>query len=281
MVELSAGDSPGDPRRDCGGDTFNTAVYLARAGLDVGYLTRLGDDSASDEIVERMQLEGIDTSAVTRCAGREPGRYTIDNGPGGERRFTYARDRSPARELFRQVPRLPDLDLFYFTGITLAITREDLDKLLHLLEDLREKHCRIVFDPNYRSALWRDRDEARRHYQAVLPLCHTALPTLEDEAALWDISGAEQCRALFADHGIEEIIIKGDDLVTHAFLREETLERRASAVTAVDTTGAGDAFNAGYLAARLSGCDLDTAVTRAQQLASDVVQHRGAILPRA
>ena len=88
----------------CGGDTFNTAVYMARAGIDVAYATALGDDPYSDGIVSMAAAEGIGTDLILRVPGRLPGLYMIETDPKGERRFRYWRDEAPARELFE----LPD-----------------------------------------------------------------------------------------------------------------------------------------------------------------------------
>jgi 2-dehydro-3-deoxygluconokinase len=280
MVELAAENNGGLYRRGVAGDSYNTAIYLSRAGLQVSYLTRLGDDALSDDIIAHLTAEGIGDRLIKRVANYRPGLYLIDNDPQGERHFHYWRDHAPARELFAQPLHLPDIDVFYFTGITLAVTRAGLEHVLALLGELRAQGCRIVFDPNYRPALWDNIQQARQHCAAVLPLCDTVLPTLSDDMALWDIRTVEASRAHYQRYGASELVIKGADLVAHAFTAAEHMEQQAPAVEALDTTGAGDAFNAAYLAARLQGGSLRDALTRAQQLSAAVVQHRGAILPR-
>ena len=279
MVEMAVQDD-GSYRRGVAGDSYNTAVYLARAGLAVNFLTRLGDDPLSDDIVQHLQHEGIGDTLVERDAGRVPGLYLIENDAHGERQFHYWRDSAPARELFARPLQIAQCDVFYFTGITLAVTHTGLAHLVALLSELRAGGCRIVFDPNYRPALWDNANQAREHYAAVLPLCDIALPTLEDDAALWNIHSVDACSAHYQNQGIAEVVIKGPALTTYVYAGDSQLVQAAPAVTALDTTGAGDAFNAGYLAARLPGGDLEAAVGQAQQLAAAVVQHRGAILPR-
>lgn len=281
MVELAAERASGLYRRGVAGDSYNTAIYLARAGLSVNYLTRLGDDTLSDDILTHLRSESIGDTLIERIAGRRPGLYLIENDAEGERLFHYWRDHAPVRELFTQPLQLRDIDVFYFTGITLAVTRAGLTQLVALLDALRAQGCRIVFDPNYRPVLWDDAEQARRHCAAVLPFCDTVLPTLQDEAALWDVHTFEACRDHYQQYGVAELVIKGADLISHVFTAEEHFEQQAPLISAVDTTGAGDAFNAGYLAARLTGGGLRTALTNAQQLSAEVVQHRGAILPRA
>ena len=103
MIELARG---GDGRFGigCGGDTFNTAVYMARAGIEVAYATALGDDTYFDGIVSMATAEGIKTELMLRVPGRLPGLYMIETDQKGERRFRYWRGEAPARELFE----LPD-----------------------------------------------------------------------------------------------------------------------------------------------------------------------------
>ncbi|MDX1735042.1 MAG: sugar kinase [Halioglobus sp.] len=280
MIELAATGRDDLYRRGVAGDSFNTAVHLARAGLPVSYLTRLGDDPLSDAILAAMTAEQVAVDRVTRCPGRQPGLYTIDNDADGERHFSYWRDRAPARECFASVPDLAGVSHFYFTGITLAVTRADTGNLVALLETLRGRGCSVIFDPNYRAALWDGPEQAQAHYRAVLPLCDTALPTLQDERLLWGTDTAQACRDLYADAGVTEIVIKGDELTTHVHAGGEWQSWQAAQVAALDTAGAGDAYNAGYLAARLAGADVETAVRRAQQLSAQVVQQRGALPPR-
>ena len=108
-----------------GGDTFNTAVYLARGGIDVDYATALGDDPYSEALLALAVAEGIGTDLIIRVPGRVPGLYMVETDDRGERSFCYWRDTSPARELFelaewgRIAERLLTAQMIYFSGITL------------------------------------------------------------------------------------------------------------------------------------------------------------------
>src|SRR4051812_46719730 len=103
MIEMARGND-GRFGLACGGDTFNTAVYLARGGLPVSYASALGDDRFSDNILAMAAAEGVATDLVLRVPGRLPGLYLIETDAAGERSFSYWRENSPARELFE----LPD-----------------------------------------------------------------------------------------------------------------------------------------------------------------------------
>lgn len=280
MIEMAALGQDNLYQRGVAGDSYNTAVYLARKGLQVDYLTRLGDDLDSGDILDRLANEGVGTTFVARIPKSQPGLYLISNDSIGERQFSYWRNQAPVRGLFDSPLKLPPLDAFYFTGITLAVTRSGAQGLRDLLHGLREQNCRIIFDPNFRPGLWDSLEQAQRHYRDIIPLCDLALPTLDDENLLWKIDSIEQCRDLYLQQGISELVVKGGDLTAHVFHKDEYIQRQARPVSAVDTTGAGDSFNAGYLASRLKGESIEESLFNAQELAAAVVQHRGAILPR-
>src|SRR6478609_2174827 len=129
MVELREM-ADGRFARGYGGDTLNTAVYLARLGVAVDYVTALGDDPWSDEMAAFWAAEGVGIGRVARLPGRMPGLYIIQTDARGERRFLYWRDSAPARDLFDAsetvaiVEALAGYDLLYFSGITLSLYGE-------------------------------------------------------------------------------------------------------------------------------------------------------------
>lgn len=265
------------------GDSYNTAVYLARAGIQTGYMTFLGDDEFSTRLMQQMAQENINTDAVQLLANRTIGLYTISNDASGERSFSYWRGQSPARNMFDSFSEsktlLPECSHFYFSGITLAVIADTgFDNFVSCLQLLRDKGAMIVFDPNYRPRLWGSVAETRSSYKSVLPLCDIVLPTFEDEEALWGFTQLEECIDFYGEYNLQELVLKAPDLSCHTIVDNNYQVFPAEPVEAVDTTGAGDSFNAGYLASRLQSSSVDEAVSAAQALAAKVVQRRGAIL---
>lgn len=289
MVELARG---GDGRYGLahGGDTFNTAVYLARRGVPVTYATELGDDPYSDGIVALARAEGVGVELIARRAGRMPGLYLIETTPDGERSFYYWRERAPARELFdgdgaaAVEAAMRDARLVYLSGITLSLySAPALDRLGAAIDAARAAGCRVVMDGNYRPRGWGgDTARAKATLERFWRRADIALPTFDDEQLLWGDESPAATADRLAAHGVGEIVIKDGLNGAHALQAGRLTPIPVTEnVKPVDTTAAGDSFNAAYLAARLSGQPMETAVRAGHHLAGIVIQHRGAIVPRA
>jgi len=280
MLELSEAPERDLWRMGVAGDTLNTAWYLREllpADWQVDYLTRLGTDPFSDRIARFIEGAGIGTAHIVRDPAHGPGLYAISL-DAGERSFTYWRATSAARHLADDPAALDAaLDgaaLAYVSGITLAILAEDRRAVL--LQRIAAAGVPLAYDSNYRPRLWEDRDTARRWSEDASRAAAYVLPSADDEAALWGDTTPEETATRIAALGPEVVVKTGGGPVTLG--TGETVTGLPK-VTPVDTTGAGDSFNAGYLAARLQGADPQDAVRRAHDLAARVVQGQGALVP--
>jgi 2-dehydro-3-deoxygluconokinase len=288
MIEISVG-AGGEAGLAYGGDTLNTAVYAARQGLGVSYATALGDDPYSDAMIGLWQAEGIATDLVLRLPGRLPGLYAIRTDDSGERSFHYWRDRAPARDLFdlpegaRVAGALSRAGLVYFSGITLSLYSESgRDRFHRALADAKAAGATIAFDGNFRPRGWPDRATARSVFERFLTLVDVALPTAEDERMLFGDADAAAVARRLAALGVGEIAVK--DGAAGALVASAAGVGRVpvpEAVRPVDTTAAGDSFNAGYLAGRIAGLGPEAAARRGHCLAGAVIRHKGALIPAA
>lgn len=284
MLELSER-ADGSLVRSFGGDTLNTAVYAARSGASVAYLTALGDDPFSADMVQDWQVEGVATRLVRRAPGRVPGLYWIKTDAAGERSFHYWRDRAPYRDLFRgrdAAAALADLrkaEWLYLTGISLAVL--DVESRLAVLEAMRavvEAGGQVAFDINYRAQLWEDAAEAASTLQVALAWSTIALPGLDDMRTVFGAATPAAVLRQLQGFGVVEALVK--DGASGVHLSGGALLPAEPVAKVVDTTAAGDAFNGAYLAARMAGQPPETAAAAGQRLAARVVQAPGAIIPR-
>ncbi len=288
MVELApVGD--GHYRRGFAGDTFNTAWHMAQVlqgRASVGFATRVGQDRISDEFVAELTADGLDVSVLGRDPMRIMGLYLIELN-GVERSFHYWRDTSAARGLASDAGALAravaGAGLIHLSGITVAIlSPADRETLFAVLAQAKANGARVSFDPNIRPRLWASLDEVRHVVPQVLELTDIALPSFDDEAAVWGDMTPKATIARLASAGIAEIAVKDGAGPVWVLSAGHIKTLPTPAVHGIrDTTGAGDGFNAGYLAARLLGQTPEMAVTAGQRFSGEVIRHPGARLPKA
>ena len=288
-IELARG-ADGRFALSCGGDTFNTAVYLARAGLDVAFATALGDDPYSDSIVALASAEGVSSKLIFRVPGKLPPLCLVESGQGGERVVRYWGEEAPARELFERpdwmlvAQEMVAARLIYFSGITLSLySNNGVGRFLALLEAARQQGAKVAFDGNVRPRGWKgDLSRTRAVFMEALKRVDIALPTFDDEAVLWGDPSPETTVARLQAFGIGEIVVKnGPNSALVATAGAQQFVPVPEVMVPVDPTAAGDGFNAGYLAARLTGAAMAEAAAAAHRLAGDVIRHPGALVPRA
>lgn len=302
-----------------GGDTLNTAIYFARVTSinsasvkpthksNVYYATGVGIDNKSQCLLSYWQSEGINLTLINKVADKTLGQYQIKNNAQGERQFIYQREDSAAKYYFQQdTSALSQLltsktvDYFYFSGISLAILSiEDCEQLFDLLQVFKNKGGKVVFDNNYRSVLWENRDPLP-FYQQAMQLANIAFLTDEDEYALYGKYSMNNNADSIINHYINqrmnnniEIVIKqGSDpcLIKQIYSspadsnKKTLFSIKAECIhdsKIIDTCAAGDAFSAGYLAQRIAGENEETSAEFAHKLAGRVIQFSGAIIDKA
>jgi 2-dehydro-3-deoxygluconokinase len=276
-----------------GGDVVNTAVYLARQTAHLGVrpelMSAMGADAGSTAIVAAWAAQGVGVAHVLRDPGRAAGRYRISLGPDGQRSFSYDRDRSAARSFFEHAEADGTLDwaaganILYLTGITLSIFSERArGRIGELAKRVKARGGEVVFDANYRPAGWPSAAAARASIEALGPAITLAMPSSDDHAALWGPAPPEETAATWLALGAREVVVKLGPEGAYAANAdgERVATPAAAAERIVDTTAAGDSFNAAYIAARLvEGASMEAAARRGAALAAEVVAWPGAIAP--
>lgn len=290
MVELQKTDD--QLKQSFGGDTLNTALYLSRLtqqhGVTTAYVTGLGKDPFSKEMLANWQQEGLNTDLVQISDNKLPGIYAIETAPDGERSFFYWRNDSAAKYWLRDgsvesfAAALSQNQVIYLSGISLAILPTDCrEKLVELLTLCRKDGVKVAFDNNFRPALWKSLDAARDMYASILRLTDIAFLTFDDEVMLYGDSEEQQAIERTQAFGVKEIVVKRGAQECYVVTPNDFIAVPAVKVSnVVDTTAAGDSFSAGYLAKRLTGGSTVDSAVAGHTLAGTVIQHRGAIIPR-
>ena len=285
MVEMAPA-ADGLYRQGFAGDTLNTAWYLrALTSADkraVRYVSAVGTDALSERMVDFLTGNGIDASHLARIAQRTVGLYLITLA-GAERSFTYWRKDAAARLLANDLPRLEaalaGVGLVYFSGITLAILEPaDRARLFQALAGLRQRGCEVVFDPNIRPRLWPDAATMAAATIDGYRAASIALPTFPDEAALYGDRSLRDTADRIAALGVREIVVKnGADPALVRAPGVDDFVPVAPSGQPVDTTGAGDSFNGGYLAGRIADRSPVAAAELGHKVAARVICVRGAL----
>ncbi|MEL6765636.1 MAG: sugar kinase [Pseudomonadota bacterium] len=286
MVEMAP--APGGLfRMGYAGDTFNTAWYARRllpADWEVGYASAVGDDAISAEMLAFMAQERLETGSVRRLQGRTVGLYiiTLD---AGERSFAYWRGEAAARSLADDPGWLSDTlagrDILFFSGITLAILPpEGRARLCAALSKARAAGAEVAFDTNLRPRLWRDTAEMRAGLTLGASVASIVLPSFDEEQSLFGDDSPDATAERYAEIGAGIVAVKNGagPLTLHA--EGKTRHFRPKPVAEiVDSTAAGDSFDAAFLAALATGASLEDAVERAMALAARVIRAPGALAP--
>jgi 2-dehydro-3-deoxygluconokinase len=283
MIELSKA-APDDLWRiGSGGDTLNMAVHLARLGCEVAFASVVGADPFAVDLREKCGREGLDLGTLLTDPQRTTGLYAIHTDEAGERSFTYWRRESAARHLFahpnieRVEAAAENADLVVFSLISLAILpAEGRQRLRDLVMRAAQCGAKVAFDGNYRATLWDDVEAARRARDPAIALCDFGLPTLDDEHAIDGSADAEKVAARWKRAGANEVVVK---LGAEGCFTADGVVAPLIPLEPLDTTGAGDAFNAGYLYARLQQQDVIAAAKAGHELAAWTLMQQGSIPP--
>ncbi|WP_448212943.1 sugar kinase [Colwellia sp. MEBiC06753] len=307
MVEIS-----GQPfaimRQSFGGDSINTAIYLRQllsakcsgeqesgeqvaaqknSPAQVSYITVMGEDSLSQAIIDKWQDYNLDTQFVLTNPNKNVGLYLIQTDEHGERDFHYWRNDSAAKYLMQHsgieqvLSAIGHYQACYLSGISIAILPdEDKTLLINALKKLKAQGVKIVFDSNYRPRLWQSVEQTKSCYREMYQLADLLLLTFDDEQAVWGDQSVADCAMRLSEFTPPELVIKDGANGCFYIAGEINQHITTSKVNEIkDTTAAGDSFNAGFLAGWLKQLSPEICGRWGNQLAGQVIQQQGAIVP--
>lgn len=263
------------------GAELNVATGLARLGLSVGWVSRVGEDSFGRFVLNTLAKEGIDACGVSK-----DGRYAT----GFQLKSKVENGTDPIVEYFRKGSAAShlspdDFNEAYFasarhlhlSGVAAALSESSYTLLDHAARTMKAQGKTISFDPNLRPTLWKSEAEMVEKLNQLAFQADWVLPGLKEGMILTGLQTPEAIADFYLTRGVRAVIIKtGSDGAWY-----KTADGEQGAVSAVkvdnvvDTVGAGDGFAVGVISALLEGKPLPQAVKRGNKIGSLAIQVQG------
>lgn len=289
MLELSSA-SEGKLNKAFAGDVFNTSVYLKRTfpNFECSLMTAVGSDALSQEFIALNKQESLSTQLIAHSVKRHMGAYMVVNDESGERSFVYWRSQSAAKQVMTSISKeqwslASDAKVVFFSGISLAVLEpEQRAHFWQFLKDAKSNGALIIFDPNYRPALWQSVNDAKQQIETAFELSDWLMPGVDDFAALYGLNTVDECIDFCNQYSFAEVVLKHGEKSVHVISNGERVTYSiVPSDNVVDTTSAGDAFNGGYVGARMSGKSTKEATVIGNAVATEVIAHKGAIVEKS
>ncbi len=261
--------------RKIGGAELNVMLGCARLGLQAGWISRLGKDEFGRHIVNTVRGEGVDISEVHLMDGYATSLNFKEVQESGEGRTFYYRVPSPTETLS---PELLPFDyirqakVLHMTGVFCAILEQNRAITLRALECAKENGVTVSFDPNIRLRLW-SKEEARETILTYLPFVDHLLVSKEELELLFDTKDEQEILTHLGRFDFKEVVMKDRHNGAFALVNGKWFHVPGLKVAkVVDTVGAGDGFDSGYLYGLLQEWPLEERLVFANAISAMVVQ---------
>ncbi len=262
-----------------GGDVLNTAIAAARMGSKVGYITRVGNDYFKDFLMDSWQSENLDISNV-KIVDSYNGVYIISRQPDGKKEIMFYRKKSAATMLSTEdIPEgvIEKSSIVYVTGITQSLSNSARNAVKKACSVAGEKECLLAYDPNFTDRIW-SVEEAREAMEEIIEYIDIMiLSNIHDAEKLIGISSPDKIIKHFWDRGVSMVAVKMGKSGCVIGYNGEITSIPYKDVVVVDTTGAGDTFNGGFLHGISKGYTPFESAKLASIVASEQTKGLGAI----
>ncbi|WP_418320670.1 sugar kinase [Piscinibacter sakaiensis] len=262
------------------GAELNVATGLARLGFQVGFISRLGDDSFGQHLLSFLDAQGIDRSCVTIDAERPTG-FMLKSlqTDGSDPKVEYFRKGSAASRLSRADNPMSYCAVsrhLHLTGISPALGDGVRELVFEMAEQAREGGRSISFDPNLRPSLWPSQQAMIETLNQLAARADLVLPGLAEGRLLTGRQTPDGIADYYLERGASQVVVKlGADGAHFADRHGRGTVPGQRVGKVIDTVGAGDGFAVGVISALLEGQDLRMAATRGNAIGARVVQFPG------
>ena len=267
------------------GDTLNFCNYLDKKKLNAFFLSAIGKSEINQSLLDFVKSKNISTKYIKQINQFEVGLYLIKNKDNGEKQFFYWRDESAAKQYFNNIDflnlykELKNFDYIYFSGITLSIIHiSKLNNFIKLLKLLKSKKIKIVFDFNIRPSRW-NKKNLNIFLDSVLKFVDICFLSGEDMNYWKNKNNIKSYEQIVRKYKLKHSIFRKNAKFTYVFLNKTRYVFKNKLLKkVVDTSGAGDGFNAAYLSNFIVNNDPVLALKAGSSLGSKIVMKKGAIV---
>jgi 2-dehydro-3-deoxygluconokinase len=268
------------------GDTLNFCSYLNKKNFNVDYLSSVGKSEINKDFFNLLKSKKISKKLIHIHPHNETGLYLIKNDKNGEKNFYYWRDNSAAKNYLNELNYkkleiiLKKYHYIYFSGITLSIISKNKQKdFCNLIKKLKEYNVKIIFDLNIRIKRWPNKKHLNASINLFLPFIDILFSTGEDIKNWKNNDNLSFFNKLIKSNKINHAIFRKNASLNYAILNDQ-IYKVANKVhkMIVDSSGAGDGYNAAYISEFLTSGDVYRSLQASHLLGSKIVMKKGAII---
>ena len=268
------------------GDTLNFLSYLNKKNINVDYLTSVGKGEINRDFFSLLKLKKISRKLIHVHNYKEIGLYLIKNNKKGEKNFYYWRDDSAAKNYLNEIDYkklevvLKKYDYLYFSGITLSIISQNKQKdFCNLIKKLKEYDVKIIFDLNIRLKKWLNKKYLNKSMNRFLPYIDILFSTGEDMKNWKSNDNLDFFKKFIKSNKIKHAIFRKNASLNYSILSDKIFKMTNKVHRRIiDSTGAGDGYNAAYISEFLNSGDVYSSLKESHMLGSKIVMKKGAII---
>ena len=267
------------------GDTLNFSSYLDKNIFDTSYFTAVGKSEISKRVIRFLQKQKIKTNLVSKISSHEIGLYLIENSKVGEKIFYYWRDNSAAKFFFnnqnikKYQNQLKKFQYVYFSGITLSLFEtNNFHNFLSILEFLKKKQIKIIFDFNIRIKRW-SKKKLLFYFSKTFPFVDIIFASGEDLNCLKGNASLKTFTNLIQKYNIKHGIYRNNARLNYSFYKNKRyFIKNKIKNKVIDTSGAGDGYNATYISNFIKFNNPQKALQAASKIGEKIIMKKGAIV---
>lgn len=236
-------------QRNAGGATANVMADLSAMGHQTAFIGKVGKDDCGKFLKNTLESYGINTHSLLLSKEAFTTLAFVSLDEKGERSFSFARN--PGADTLLREDEVPE-DMIKESKIlhlgSLSTTAEPSKSATYKAIDIaKENHVLIAFDPNYRPSLWESKEKAVDAMIQITEKCDLMKATDEEAEMITKIGNPALAAQKLCQMGPKVVAITSGGNGCTICLKGQTAYVPTTKVTPVDTTGAGDAFWAGFL----------------------------------